>query len=284
MSSVVTVDNASSDGSAAVAREAGADAVIENTENLGFARAVNQGLQHGKAPQILLLNPDARVRAAELAALSATLAGSDGAVVVAPLLRDERGIVQAGAGRFATVNRRVGLCLPLVGRAPRFAPQYLLSPAELASPQPRDVDYVYGAAMLIERAFLTGAGGLDERFFLFAEDEDICRQAARAGLRVLLDTGVVALHEGGGSYTDAVSIEAQRLFSTYRLLHKWRGAAVARAYHTGVAAAFRLRGFAASATPGRDEGSIDGVLAAFSEAVMSGLDPLLDRARAPQTR
>jgi len=58
---LIVVDNASSDGSAGAARRAGADLVLENDRNVGFARAVNQGLEACAAEYVLLLNPDAVV-------------------------------------------------------------------------------------------------------------------------------------------------------------------------------------------------------------------------------
>src|SRR5690606_27038519 len=106
--------------------------------------------------------------------------------------------------------------------------------------------YVYGAAMLVDRRFLTACGGLDERFFLFAEDEDLCRQARAAGRRVVLDGRAVAGHAGGASCPEEPLTEAQRLFSTWRLLEKWDGPRAAAAYRRGIVAAFAARAAAAA--------------------------------------
>ena len=143
--------------------------------------------------------------------------------VAGPLLRDEDGVLTAGAGRAATLVTRVGQCVPLVGRARRLRPDYAVprEPSERSGPV--DVGYLYGAAMLVDRRFLGACGGLDERFFLFAEDEDLCRQARMAGRRVVLDGRAEAAHVGGASCADGPLIEAQRLFSTWRLFQKWGG-------------------------------------------------------------
>jgi GT2 family glycosyltransferase len=272
---VIVVDNASSDGSAEAARRAGADLVIENPVNVGFARAVNAGLRSATANSVLLLNPDALVGESTLSGLHETLSSSPSAVIAAPLLRDAAGGLMSGAGRFATVARRVGLCVPVLGRAPYFSPQYPLPPVTGGGAGPLQVDYVFGAAMLVDRAFLQRTGGLDERFFLFAEDEDICRQARSARRSVLLDRRAVADHVGGASCADEARTEAQRLFSTHRLFLKWQGPRAAAAYRCGILAANGLR-----VLPALLDGSSDAVgrrrrlVRALRSAFATGLDPL----------
>ncbi len=294
---VIVVDNASSDGSAEAARRAGADVVRQNDHNVGFARAVDIGLRDVRGDFVLLHNPDARIAPAALSRLRATLKREPGAAIVAPLLRHD-GYLSTGAGRSATVVRRVGLCIPLVGRAPRFRPEYAPPADKWAVARVVDVDYVFGAAMLLDRAFFATVGGLDERFFLFAEDEDICRRAHAAGRRVILDGGAVADHIGGASCADRAVTEAQRLFSTYRLLDKWDGSGRAAVYHCGILAAFRLRTTAARVVAGIDgrrpagHGTLqtDGAAlcrataaelrrtsALFDAAVRTGIDPLEPR-------
>src|SRR5665647_2763264 len=80
---LIVVDNASSDGSAGAARRAGADLVLENERNVGFARAVNRGLEARAAECVLLLNPDAELREPALASMYATMRREAGAAIVA---------------------------------------------------------------------------------------------------------------------------------------------------------------------------------------------------------
>ncbi len=84
---VIVVDNASTDGSADVARRLGAE-VVENPVNAGFAAAANQGAALGDAELVLFLNPDARIDAGMLSPASAERFDDDPALaVVAPRLR-----------------------------------------------------------------------------------------------------------------------------------------------------------------------------------------------------
>jgi N-acetylglucosaminyl-diphospho-decaprenol L-rhamnosyltransferase len=269
------VDNASTDGSADAARRAGADLVVENRANIGFAGAVNVGLRSAAAEYVLLLNPDALVGDQALSSLHRTLSASPSAVIAAPLLRDPSGSLMCGAGRFATVLRRVGMCIPAVGRASYFAPQYPLPRRAPADDGPLQVDYVYGAAMLVERAFFVRTHGLDGRFFLFAEDEDICRLARAAGQDVLLDTWAVADHIGGASCGDVARTEAQRLYSTHRLFLKWEGPRAAAAYRLGVLTATRLRILASRLERnGPGAACLQRMLAHLQTAFATAADPL----------
>ena len=296
VSRVIVIDNASSDGSADAARQANADVVIENPVNLGFARAVNTGLRHAAADSVLLLNPDARVDAGCLQRLCQDFEELPRVGVAAPLLRDDQGQLHAGAGRVSSVTRRVALCLPGGGRLRPFRAELSLSSDENRMRRAVDVGYVYGAALLVDRALLNALGGLDERFFLFAEDEDLCRRVRQAGRRVLLDGRAIALHTGGASYTDTALIEAQRLFSTYRLLDKWEGSRDASAYHAGVMAAFSLRGPVVRIQdvsarvrshhplPGARSGALRKTARLFDCAVRSGVDPIVDATARSQDR
>jgi N-acetylglucosaminyl-diphospho-decaprenol L-rhamnosyltransferase len=275
---IVVVDNASTDRSADVARQAGATLVVENPANIGFACAVDIGFRSTGAESVLLLNPDALVGERALSSLHRTLSGTPAAAISAPLLRDPNGSLMCGAGRFATVPRRVGMCIPGLGRAPYFAPQYPFPPRTAAAGSPLKVDYVYGAAMLVDRAFFERTHGLDERYFLFAEDEDICRQARAAGRDVLLDTQAVADHVGGASCGDDARTEAQRLFSTHRLFLKWQGPRAADAYRRGVLHATRLRAVAARLErDGPGAASLQRMLTHLQTAFATATDPLRPR-------
>ena len=273
----VVVDNASTDGSLAVARAAGAHEVVENAANLGFAAAVNRGLRHTDTRRVLLLNPDARLESHTLLRLVAALDREPQAAVAAPLLVDGSGRVTTGCGPVATAARRAGLCVPGLGRAGAFRPRYQPPSAGPRVPLVRRVDYAFGAVMLLDRNPVEAVGGFDERFFLFAEDEDLCRQLRASGREIVLDAGAVAQHEGAASSTDGALTEAQRLYSTWLLLEKWDGRRAARVYRRGVLAAFTARSLVAMARrrPHLDQDEIVRTADAFDQAVRSGRDPLL---------
>ena len=65
--------------------------------------------------------------------------------------------------------------------------------------RPTEVDWVSGACMVVRRAVLEKISPLDERFFLYFEDADLCRRARETGWRVFYLPGVEVLHQTGGS-------------------------------------------------------------------------------------
>jgi len=243
---VVVVDNGSSDDSAEQAATAGADEVVAPKENLGFAAGVNRGLRTCHTEFVLLLNPDASIAPAELDRLVAALRAQPDAVAAGPVLEGPDGSPTSGARRFSTVWNRLALELPWFWRHDRFTSRLPAGTAERAAGRTLSVDYVWGAAVLVRREFLLAIGGLDERFFLYHEDEDLGRQARAHGRRVLLVTGACAQHIGEvSSGGDAVLAHARMLFATSQLLDKWSWGGSGRVFVAGVQVGLLLQAVAA---------------------------------------
>jgi GT2 family glycosyltransferase len=230
VSRIVVVDNASADGSAAAARAAGADVVEESSTNSGFARAVNRGLMLCEADYVLLLNPDATIDASSLDLLSAELDAHTDVAMAGPALVAPSGETLLGARRFSTVANRTLWHLPLPWRPQWSTPEYRHATELLDQGAPVPVDYLWGAALLGRRSFLGAIGGLDERFFMYSEDEDLGREARARGLRVLLAPRARATHIGGHSTPDAALAQARIIAANAQLLAKWSGARAASCY------------------------------------------------------
>jgi GT2 family glycosyltransferase len=98
---VFVVDNASSDGSAAMVRDTFPEVhLIENTANLGFARAANSALNRANGLYLLLLNSDTRMPSSAPANLCAVLESRPDTAVCGPLLRNADGSSQGTVSRF----------------------------------------------------------------------------------------------------------------------------------------------------------------------------------------
>ena len=244
---IVVVDNGSRDDSAAQAARAGADEVVALGANLGFAAGVNRGLSSCETEFVLLLNPDASIAPADLDRLVAALRAQPDAVAAGPVLEGPDGSPTSGARRFSTVWNRLALELPWFWRHDRFTSRLPAGTVERAAGHTLSVDYVWGAAVLVRREFLLAIGGLDERFFLYHEDEDLGRQAQAHGRRVLLVTGACAQHIGEvSSGGDAVLAHARVLFATSQLLDKWSWAGSGRVFVAGAQVGLLLQAVAAA--------------------------------------
>lgn len=187
---VVVVDNGGADADALAAALGAAARVVATPRNLGFAGGANAGLRaalDAGADAVLLLNDDARLTPAALERLEAALA-ADGVGLAGPALlaaSPPHAVESAGL----SLDRRTGR-LREVGRGLRHA--------DVAGP-PREVDGLSGCALLVRREALEATGGLDEGYFFYFEDLDLCLRARAAGWRAVVVPAAVAHHEGGAT-------------------------------------------------------------------------------------
>jgi hypothetical protein len=198
----VVVDNASTDGSADVAATfAPFVRVLRNTENVGFARGVNQGLAATSGPFVLIMNPDCHLAPGALALLRLEIDRSASYAIVGPRILNPDGSVQGSArgdpnmltGLFGrtTVLRRI---LPDLAVSKRN----VIDEAATANGG-LTVDWVSGACMLARREALQQVGGFDERYFLYWEDADLCRRLRGRGYQIRYAPQATAVHQVGQS-------------------------------------------------------------------------------------
>ncbi|MBB2960643.1 glycosyltransferase family 2 protein [Methylobacterium sp. R2-1] len=205
---VVVVDNASSDGSAeSLDRPGLALTVLRNAENLGFARACNQGAAHGSSEVILFLNPDTQVSRDGIAIARARLVSDPGIGIVGARLVDEAGHTHRTCARHPTGVSLIAHTLFLDRLLPgRVRPHFLL---DWDHAETRAVDAVMGAFLMIRRPLFARLAGFDERFFVYWEDADLCARASAAGFSVCHVAQAEIRHRGQGT-TEAV--KDRRLF------------------------------------------------------------------------
>ena len=198
---VFVVDNASTDGSAAMAqREFPEFEVLQSPRNGGYAYGNNLALRscHGRA--VLLLNPDTELSPGALESLLGYLDEHPQAAIVGPkILRPDGSLDLACRRTFPTLEvalyRLVGLSR-LFPKSPRFA-RYNLT--YLDPDQPTEVDSVVGACMLVRRQAIEQVGLLDESFFMYGEDLDWSFRMKALGWKVLYFPEVSVLHYKGAA-------------------------------------------------------------------------------------
>ena len=192
--SVLVMDNGSGDDSVAQLRSAIASAgacveLAEFAQNLGFATAMNRGLDWAKAQQaefVLVLNNDLRLPQDFLAPLWRTLRNHERLAAVAPTVLYPDGTVWAQGGSLGFFPNTLRLCGH--GRAP-----------QPTSSGPEARDFLAGACVLFRRADLEAVGGFDGRYFLYWEDVDLCRRLRANGRTLLWLPWVRVTHASGAS-------------------------------------------------------------------------------------
>ncbi|RMH69704.1 MAG: glycosyltransferase family 2 protein [Gemmatimonadetes bacterium] len=179
---ITVVDNASSDETVSVIqREFPHIRLIQNETNLGYTRAMNQGIAGAQGDFILQLNPDTILFPGALETMVDFLQMHPEVGLVGPQLLDPDGTVQPSCREFPTFRTLVyemfGLSW-LFPRSPRFGHWRMGYFDHLTS---RVVDQPMGACVLIRKDVMAQIGQLDERFFMFYSDVDLCVQVQRLG-------------------------------------------------------------------------------------------------------
>jgi N-acetylglucosaminyl-diphospho-decaprenol L-rhamnosyltransferase len=220
---VVVVDNGSADGSAAAVEER--VTLVCPGENLGYARAANLGIAATDAPVVAVCNPDLEVQPGTAAAILARLEAERDLAAAGPLIRNPDGTIYPSARAVPRLRDAVGHgLLGLVWPTNPFTRRYRQLDADPR--QPRDVDWVSGAAIWLRRDALAGVGGWDERYFMYVEDVDLCWQLRRAGWRIGYEPGGGVTHvQGATTAKHPYRMIAEHHRSMWRFAAKrWRGA------------------------------------------------------------
>ncbi len=200
---VVVVDNASSDTTVELLKSRSDIDIVESGGNLGYSGGINRARRHlTQVDALAIVNPDLTLGPGCLTHLAECL--SDPTVGVAvPVLLDDSG------HRFDSLRRELTPARAL-GEA-TFGAHWRARPSALADTlradgdyaRPHDVDWASGALWLVSAACDAAVGPWDERFFLYSEETDYARRVRAAGFRVRFAPAALAWHVGGGSGSSA---------------------------------------------------------------------------------
>jgi len=208
---VIVVDDASADGSSDVLAQVEGLRLIRNASNLGFIGSCNAGAAAAHGRLLLFLNNDTQVTCGWLDALvKAHAEEPDCGIVGSRLIYPDGRLQEAGGLAYADASAWT------VGRFERRDdPRYLYR---------RDVDYVSGASLLIERALFMDVGGFDSRYApAYCEDMDLAFSVRAANKRVVYEPGSVVVHcEGISSGLDPFAgVKRYQTVNRAKFIDKW---------------------------------------------------------------
>ena len=216
---VIVVDNASSDGSPEMVSELYPEVVlIKAGENLGFARANNLGLSRATGEWLAFINSDVLVHDQCLQRLVSFLNAHPDVGLAGPRVVGGNGELQRTCRRFPTLWNTVCRVFALdniLGRWSLFSGRDMRHWNHL---EEANVEVVSGCFWMARRGAVESVGGLDSRFFFYAEDVDWCKRFRDSGWSVAYDPQSSATHFGGGSSGNAplrYSIEMLRANLSY---------------------------------------------------------------------
>jgi hypothetical protein len=228
---VIVVDNASSDGSAAVVCAEFPDVtLVANAENLQYARGNNQAIEASRGEFALLLNPDTEVRLRTLDRLLAFMRDHPEAGAAAPKLVNRDGSLQRSVRTFPTPAMLFFEATGLARLLPRSGlfGRYRMTFWDYDSV--REVDQPMASALLLRRAALDQVGLFDEQFPMFFNDVDLCYRLQAAGWKIFFVPGAEVVHRVGASTRQVrprmVRASHQGLLAFYRKHYRGRTSAV----------------------------------------------------------
>lgn len=214
---VVLVDNGSTDGLTKQIKNLKFKhyklIVVNNAKNLGFSKANNIGIEKSTGEYTILLNSDTLVTKGALDDLVNFAVKNGDAGVVAPKLLNEDLSIQPSVYKAPTLGRTIKqYWLGEKGLLDKYAP---------TARKPVEVEAVVGAAFLITPAARKKAGLLNDKYFMFFEDLDYCREVRKAGLRVfyLPEVAIIHLHGKSGQSIAASGDQWKRLIPGSKIYH-----------------------------------------------------------------
>jgi N-acetylglucosaminyl-diphospho-decaprenol L-rhamnosyltransferase len=222
---IFVVDNASKDGSVEMVRSVFPGVcLIVNEENRGFAAANNQAVRSAKGRYILFLNPDTVVhngalktmvqfmeRHPEAGALGCKLLNEDGSV--------QHSIRQSPSFSVALLESTILRHVPFFrGRVGNFKTK------GFSFDKTKEVDAVCGAALLVRKGILDDVGLMDEAYFMFVEELDLCQRIRAKGHKVYFTPKARITHLGGESRNqNPEGLMIAGLKSLFRYFNKFEG-------------------------------------------------------------
>lgn len=221
-------DNGSHDESLACLRSGLGDhpllEIIENRENLGFARGNNIVLPQCGGDYLLFLNPDCIIGPDTLARMIEVMAQHPEAGMAGCLLVNPDGTEQAGCRRFVPTPWRSMVRVlrlhELIRNHPRFRPFIMVGLPLPEAPVP--VEAISGAFMLVRREALEAVGPMDENYFMHCEDLDWCVRFREAGWKILFVPQVRTVHwKGFCSTAHPVAVEYHKHRGMVRFYNKF---------------------------------------------------------------
>lgn len=219
---VIVVDNASTDNSPAVVKKQFPWVrLVENKDNLGFAKANNQALEKALGDYLVFLNPDTKITNQTLQSLIAFIKSHTDAAFVGPILLNPDQSRQVSVRKFPVLLSQILILLKIHRLFPRIKPLESYFQLNFDFRFDQEVDQLMGACLMIKRSVLDKIGYFDESFFLWFEEVDIQKRAIGLGFKNYFTPKATIVHKKGESFQQRTPVAKQRIFNN-SLIHYFK--------------------------------------------------------------
>lgn len=163
--------------------------IINHQKNIGFGAGCNLGAKSAQGEVLLFLNPDTEIKDGNIIKVVDKFKENSNVAVIGPKLLTEEGEIQWWcAGKEVTLKQIVKNNFGVVESKKIWETEKEIF-----------TDWVSGTAIALRKKIFMEVGGFDEKFFMYLEDEDLCRRIRSSGHKVLFCPEVAVLHRGGKS-------------------------------------------------------------------------------------
>ncbi len=199
---VIVADNGSTDGSLQMLKSTYGSRIrlVENGANLGFSKANNRGMEVAGGRAVILLNSDTELRDNAMKALYDFLFSSEKMGACGGTLIYPGGQPQWSYGCYPSFPRMLWITLSGFLHIKAGRRERAVIPTGRETPTP--VEYICGADLMMKRSVLDRVGLLDERFFVYCEETDLCRRITQAGYEIWYRPDVRIVHHIEGSFRE----------------------------------------------------------------------------------
>jgi GT2 family glycosyltransferase len=227
---VIVIDNASCDRSPEMVEQRYPHVrLIRNQENVGFARANNQGILISTGRYILLLNSDTKMINESIKEMISFMDSNHHVGAVGPELLNPDGSIQYYSKRLPNLVNQAAVMFHFPGYKRSVI-------REFRNPHPHEVERVKGACLMIRRSIVNEIGLLNENSFLFSEEDDWSIKLNRKGWKIYYIPAVKVIHFGSASIKQISGEAAFHLYKSktqfFREHHGYLNAAIFKAMLT----------------------------------------------------
>lgn len=209
---IICVDNGSGDDiGSLIARDFPDVRFIQAGCNSGFSRACNLGIKNSRGEYVMILNNDTKITGPVFDRMVGFMDAHPKAGAVGPRHADGGGRFQISYGRYPTIATEIKL--KAMNRRMSGGDPWIARRLEKFCSESRRVDWLSGSCLLLRRAALRESGLMDESFFMYFEDVDICKRVAGKGWGIYYLPEASIVHYHGRSVkenSDRCSFEYRR--------------------------------------------------------------------------
>lgn len=218
---IIVIDNDSRDQTIPIIKKFPRVLLIENKQNIGFAKANNLGLKKATGDYVLFLNPDTEVKNQAIDRLVRRLEQNPNVAMATGALFYPDGLRQPNIKRHPTIASQLLIALKLTRLPWPLATLQKYLAKDFNYTAASEVEQIMGACMLGRRQQLKSVGGFDEDYFIWFEDIELCLTYDKRGWPIIYYPEAVFIHHESTSFkTNSPLLNQRRFLKSLRTFAK----------------------------------------------------------------